>query len=194
MPRASAGGRPIDRPTRSISGIGGDDKAAAADRADDHRLGIGRQHAAVEIHDARAVAAADIEPHARVAHCDDRAGMLKELIAVISDDNSNISGVDIRKDENGEWKEETEWFSVVAWEKLAEQCNQFLTKGRLVYIEGRLRLRTWEGQDGKTRARNEIIAEKVKFLDRQGAPAATGEAKPDDVEPAGDVEPDDIPF
>ncbi|MFY9813033.1 MAG: single-stranded DNA-binding protein [Dehalococcoidales bacterium] len=94
----------------------------------------------------------------------------------------------------GERKEDTEWFSVVAWGKLAEQCNQFLTKGRLVYIEGRLRLRTWEGQDGKTRARNEIIAEKVKFLDRQGAPAATGEAKPDEVEPTGDVEPDDIPF
>ena len=94
----------------------------------------------------------------------------------------------------GERKEDTEWFNVVAWGKLAEQCNQFLTKGRLVYIEGRLRLRTWEGQDGKTHARNEIIAEKVKFLDRQGAPAAAGEAKPDDVEPPGDVEPDDIPF
>ena len=97
-------------------------------------------------------------------------------------------------DKNGQRQERTEWHNIVAWGKLAEQCNQFLTKGRLVYIEGRLRLRTWEGQDGKTRARNEIIAEKVKFLDRQGAPAATGEAKPDDVEPAGDVEPDDIPF
>jgi single-strand DNA-binding protein len=94
----------------------------------------------------------------------------------------------------GERKEDTEWFSVVAWGKLAEQCNQFLTKGRLVYIEGRLRLRTWEGQDGQKRARNEITAEKVKFLDRQGAPAAASEAKPDDVEQPGDVEPDDIPF
>ena len=94
----------------------------------------------------------------------------------------------------GERKEDTEWFSVVAWGKLAEQCNQFLTKGRLVYIEGRLRLRTWEGQDGQKRSRNEITAEKVKFLDRQGAPSATTEAKPDDVEQPGDVEPDDIPF
>jgi single-strand DNA-binding protein len=94
----------------------------------------------------------------------------------------------------GERKEDTEWFNVVAWGKLAEQCNQFLTKGRLVYIEGRLRLRTWEGQDGQKRARNEITAEKVKFLDRQGAPSATSEAKPDDVEQPGDVEPDDIPF
>jgi single-strand DNA-binding protein len=93
----------------------------------------------------------------------------------------------------GERKEETEWFSIVAWGKLAEQCNQFLTKGRLVYVEGRLRLRTWEGQDGQKRARNEIIADRVKFLDRQGAPA-TGEAKPEEVEQVGEVEPDDIPF
>ena len=93
----------------------------------------------------------------------------------------------------GERKEETEWFSVVAWGKLAEQCNQFLTKGRLVYVEGRLRLRTWDGQDGQKRARNEIIADRVKFLDRQGAPA-TGEGKPEEVEQPGEVEPDDIPF
>ncbi|MDD5288659.1 MAG: single-stranded DNA-binding protein [Dehalococcoidales bacterium] len=95
----------------------------------------------------------------------------------------------------GERREETEWFSVVAWGKLAEQCNQFLTKGRLVYVEGRLRLRTWEGQDGQKRARNEIIADRVKFLDRQGqgAPAA-GEVKTEEVEQPGEVEPDDIPF
>jgi len=68
----------------------------------------------------------------------------------------------------GERKEETEWFSVVAWGKLAEQCNQFLTKGRLVYVEGRLRLRTWDGQDGQKRARNEIIADRVKsWIDRE---------------------------
>ena len=93
----------------------------------------------------------------------------------------------------GERKEETEWFSVVAWGKLAEQCNQFLTKGRLVYVEGRLRLRTWDGQDGQKRARNEIIADRVKFLDRQGAPAAS-EGKPEEAEQPGEVEPDDIPF
>ena len=97
----------------------------------------------------------------------------------------------------GERREETEWFSVVAWGKLAEQCNQFLTKGRLVYVEGRLRLRTWEGQDGQKRARNEIIADRVKFLDRQGqgpSAAAGSEVKTEEVEQPGEVEPDDIPF
>ena len=92
----------------------------------------------------------------------------------------------------GERKEETEWFSVVAWGRLAEQCNQFLNKGRLVYVEGRLRLRTWDGQDGQRRSRNEIVADRVKFLDRQAAIIAaenkTGESE------TGEIEPDDIPF
>lgn len=97
----------------------------------------------------------------------------------------------------GERKEETEWFTIVAWGRLAEQCNQFLTKGRLVYVEGRLRMHTWEGQDGQRRARNEIVADRVKFLDRQPAGVPT-EAKPEGkveegAEP-GDIEPDDLPF
>lgn len=94
---------------------------------------------------------------------------------------------------DGERKEETEWFTIVAWGKLAEQCNQFLTKGRLVYVEGRLRLRTWDGPDGQRRARNEIVADRVKFLDRQAAGIAV-EAKTEEAEPGGDIEPDDIPF
>ncbi len=73
----------------------------------------------------------------------------------------------------GERKEETEWFTVVAWGKLAEQCNQFLTKGRLVYAEGRLRTHSWEGQDGQKYYRNEIVANRVSFLDRQATAAAT---------------------
>ncbi len=92
----------------------------------------------------------------------------------------------------GERREETEWFNVVCWSKLAEQCNQFLTKGRLVYVEGRLRMRTWEGQDGQRRASNEIVADRVKFLDKQGATPA-GETKTEH-EDTGDLSPDDIPF
>ena len=75
----------------------------------------------------------------------------------------------------GERKEETEWFTVVAWGRLAEQCNQFLTKGRLVYIEGRLRMRTWEGQDGQRRARNEIVGRPCEVP----GPAACGCANRD---------------
>ncbi len=92
----------------------------------------------------------------------------------------------------GERKQETEWFTVVAWNKLAEQCNQFLTKGRLVYAEGRLRTRTWESQDGQKHYRTEIIANRVTFLDRQAA-APLPEEKVEEAE-VGELEPEDIPF
>ena len=88
----------------------------------------------------------------------------------------------------GERREETEWFSVVTWQKLAEQCSQFLQKGRRVYVEGRLQTRSWE-TDGQKRFRTEVVAERVLFLDRAGA-APMG----DEHEPAMDMEPEDIPF
>ena len=92
----------------------------------------------------------------------------------------------------GERKEETEWFTVVTWSRLAEQCNQFLTKGRLVYAEGRLRTHTWESQDGQKHYRTEIVANRVTFLDRQSAAPLpeekAGEGGPDELEP------EDIPF
>ncbi|MBI4266904.1 MAG: single-stranded DNA-binding protein [Chloroflexi bacterium] len=93
---------------------------------------------------------------------------------------------------DGERKQETEWFSVVAWNRLAEQCNQFLAKGRLVYAEGRLRTRSWEGQDGQQHSRIEVIANRVVFLDKRGAGALTEEK----VEETGAIaaEPDEIPY
>jgi len=92
----------------------------------------------------------------------------------------------------GERREETEWFTVVTWGKLAEQCNQYLTKGRLIYVEGRLRTHSWESQDGQKRSRNEIVADRVSFLDRQSS-VQTHEDKPADGG-IDDIEPDDIPF
>ena len=98
----------------------------------------------------------------------------------------------------GERKQETEWFTVVTWNKLAEQCNQFLTKGRLVYVEGRLRTRTWESQDGQKHYRTEIVANRVTFLDRQvSAPLpeeGAREAEKVSEAEAGELEPEDIPF
>jgi single-strand DNA-binding protein len=95
----------------------------------------------------------------------------------------------------GERRTETEWFTVVAWNKLAEQCNQFLGKGRLVYVEGRLRTRTWDGQDGQKHYRTEVIANRVTFLDRQaGAGAPEGKLEESGPPEGGDIEPDDIQF
>lgn len=89
----------------------------------------------------------------------------------------------------GERKQETEWFTVTAWNKLAESCNQFLTKGRRAYVEGRLRTRTWEGQDGQKRTRVEIMAERVLFLDRQAVAPLTEEAKGEEI-----ATEEDLPF
>jgi single-strand DNA-binding protein len=94
----------------------------------------------------------------------------------------------------GERKQETEWFTVVAWNRLAENCNQYLTKGQRVYAEGRLHTRTWEGQDGQPRTRSEIVANRVLFLDRQAMAPASGEGG----EEGGHSEPEpaveDVPF
>jgi single-strand DNA-binding protein len=92
----------------------------------------------------------------------------------------------------GDRKDETEWFSIVTWSKLAETCNQYLTKGQKVYCEGRLHNRNWEGADGQKHYRTEIIASHVIFLDKKGA-STNPEDKIEDGEP-GEIEPQDIPF
>ena len=98
--------------------------------------------------------------------------------------------------QDGERRQETEWFTVVAWNQLAEQCSQYLTKGRRAYVEGRLHSHQWEGNDGQTRFRNEIVANRVLFLDKAGA----GEAPSDGPAPEGgqsapgSLESDDLPF
>lgn len=98
----------------------------------------------------------------------------------------------------GERKQETEWFTVVTWNQLAEQCNQFLSKGRRAYVEGRLRSHTWEGQDGQRRFRNEIVANRVLFLDRAPGPefAESGQQEPaySEGDYAGASDPEDLPF
>ena len=92
---------------------------------------------------------------------------------------------------DGSSKDETEWFRVSAWRKLAETCNQFLTKGKLVYVEGSLRARMYDGKDGQKRVSLDVTAEKVQFLDRQGAAPLPPQEAPAGE---GDIEPEDIPF
>jgi single-strand DNA-binding protein len=98
----------------------------------------------------------------------------------------------------GERRQETEWFTVVAWKKQAESCNQFLTKGQRVYVEGSLRTRSWEGRDGQKRVTAEVIANRVLFLDRQAAAPLPGEEipveAPVEANEGEEVEPEDLPF
>ncbi|MEE8336624.1 MAG: single-stranded DNA-binding protein [Dehalococcoidia bacterium] len=97
---------------------------------------------------------------------------------------------------DGERVEETEWFNIVTWNRLAETCAQYLTKGRQVYVEGRMRTRSWDGECGKKHYRTELVAETVKFLGGRDAGEQSsydpGIAVGADAE--GDVEPDDLPF
>lgn len=74
------------------------------------------------------------------------------------------------KDDQGKDHKETEWHQVVAWNSLAEACNNYLVKGRLVYIEGRLQTREFVVDDEK-RKQTVIVAEEVKFIDREKLPA-----------------------
>jgi single-strand DNA-binding protein len=97
----------------------------------------------------------------------------------------------------GERRQETEWFTVVAWKKQAESCNQFLTKGQRVYVEGSLRTRAWEGRDGQKRVTAEVIANRVLFLDRQAVAPLPGEEIPVEAPVEAteeEVEPEDLPF
>lgn len=86
----------------------------------------------------------------------------------------------------GESREETDWFRVSVWGKQAEQCNQFLNKGRQVYVDGRLHARNWQGQDGQTRTSLEVTANQVLFLGKPGSYASLPEE--------GEFEAEDIPF
>lgn len=90
----------------------------------------------------------------------------------------------------GEKKQETEWFTVVAWSKLAELCNQFLSKGRMAYVEGRLKTRSWDDKEGVKHYKTEVIASQVIFLDRSGSAPL-----PEEAGDGGDeVPPEDLPF
>ena len=104
------------------------------------------------------------------------------------------------KSADGTAQEETDWHTIVTWDKLAETCNQYLTKGRQVYIEGRLQTRTWE-QDGQKRYKTEIKASNVVMLGRRedGMRSGSGPARevaetPEPATAGGGGYDDDVPF
>ena len=100
----------------------------------------------------------------------------------------------------GEQKEETEWFNVSAWGRLADLCNQYLSKGRQVYVEGRFSSRSYEGRDGQMRNSNDISLTDVQFLGGRGqdggGEAASYSPGPSSVpaEPPDFDAVDDLPF
>jgi len=82
--------------------------------------------------------------------------------------NFNIATTERFNNKSGEREERTEWHRIVAWGKLAEICQQYLKKGKQVYIEGRLQTRAWEDQQGQKKYTTEIVASNMQMLGRAG--------------------------
>jgi single-strand DNA-binding protein len=97
---------------------------------------------------------------------------------------------------NGEKEERTEWHRIVAWRGLAKICGEYLNKGKLVYIEGKIRNRSWEDKEGNKKTTTEIEATEMKMLSPAGESRKVKEADPGYEAPAAakEKEDEDIPF
>ncbi|MBO9312834.1 MAG: single-stranded DNA-binding protein [Chloroflexus sp.] len=91
------------------------------------------------------------------------------------------------RDKDGNTHEETEWFRIVAWDKLGEICNQYLTKGTRVYIEGRLQTRKWTDRDGQDRYTTEVIAQDMIILSPKGERGPVPDVEPSYEEPTDET-------
>ena len=102
------------------------------------------------------------------------------------------------KQPDGQLKEQTEWFRIVAWEKLAETCSTYLKKGSSVFIEGRLQTREWSDPQGQKHQTTEVIASEMVMLggrqnEGEGAPNGNGNGRAEKVFEE-ELEPEGIPF
>ena len=100
--------------------------------------------------------------------------------------------------DSGEKKERTEWHRIVAWRRLGEICGEYLSKGRQVYVEGRLQTRSWDDRDGNKKYTTEIVASDIQFLGSRdtsdgGRPSGGGGGGFQGA-PGPGPEDDDIPF
>lgn len=100
-----------------------------------------------------------------------------------------------RKDKSGQWVQHTEWHDITAWGALAERAAQYLHKGSLVFIEGRISHRKWQDKEGRDRYSTEVIANTIRNLERRdssrsGAPHEDHEVQADDASNAHD----NLPF
>ncbi|MEA3467136.1 MAG: single-stranded DNA-binding protein [Thermodesulfobacteriota bacterium] len=102
----------------------------------------------------------------------------------------SVASTERWKDSDGNKQEHTEWHRIVVWKGLAEVCNEHLSKGSKVFIEGKLRTRKWEDQDGNIRYSTEIIARDLEMLGGRQEETAS-RPNEENVEPPM---PDDVPF
>jgi len=97
---------------------------------------------------------------------------------------------------DGEKQERTEWHRIVAWGRTGELCAQYLSKGRSVYVEGRLQTREWEDKEGQKRRTTEIVATTVQFLGGrgEGGSGGSGAMSEGGFDAGSPPPPDDVPF
>jgi single-strand DNA-binding protein len=87
----------------------------------------------------------------------------------------NVATTDVRNDPNNGRQERTEWHRIVVWSRQAENCAKYLSKGRTVYVEGRIQTRSWEDQNGQKRYTTEVVAQTVQFIgSSRDQPSASG--------------------
>jgi single-strand DNA-binding protein len=86
----------------------------------------------------------------------------------------SLATTDRIKNKNGEWEDKTEWHNITLWARLAEIAGEYLSKGKTVYIEGRLQTRKWQDRDGKDRWTTEIVGEKMQMLSGKGEGGSGG--------------------
>ncbi len=115
----------------------------------------------------------------------------------------NLATTEVWNDKGGQRQEKTEWHRIVLWGKQAESLQEYLTKGKQIYVEGRLQTRQWDDKDGNKRYTTEIKADRITLLgggggggrgastERSSAPMAHGGGDEPPMEPITD---DDIPF
>jgi single-strand DNA-binding protein len=111
----------------------------------------------------------------------------------------SVATTERRKDKSGEFQDVTTWFRVSLWGKRAETASPYLTKGKLVYLEGRLTQREYQDRDGNTRTSLDVSASELQFIGPRGdeAPAAREERPQKQAtqeEPMESISDDDIPF
>jgi single-strand DNA-binding protein len=107
--------------------------------------------------------------------------------------NFNVATTEKWKGKDGQMQEQTEWHRVVAFDRLAEICGEYLSKGSKVYIEGRIQTRSWNDKDGNKRYTTEIVAKDMKMLTPKGG-AASGGNYADEPPPPEPRMGDDVPF
>jgi len=100
------------------------------------------------------------------------------------------------KDQDGNMQERTEWHNIVAWSKLAEICQQYLKKGRRVYVEGRIQTRSYDDKNtGAKKYMTEIVANNMIMLDpREQGESGSSYVAPEGAAPGTDSSKDDLPF